>query len=302
VNSVLKLVIAMTIWGSIGVFVKNISLQSFEVAFLRATIASVFVGIIFLIKLKKEKKTNLNTEKKEDKYSKKNLLTLILSGIFMGLNWVLLFESYKYITVANATLTYYFAPVIVVFLSPIVLKEKFTYKSALSVIAAMFGLCLILNSNTSDTIQGLNQTKGIIIALGAAALYAAIIILNKYIQDFSDYERTFIQLFSSALVLLPFVIYRGCLKINDIKSVVLIIILGIVHTGVTYFLYFSAIKKLKAQTTALLSYIDPISSIFFSLIFLSESLSIWQVVGGSIILMSTLIGKSKIEEENEAAQ
>jgi drug/metabolite transporter (DMT)-like permease len=220
----------------------------------------------------------------------------------MGLNWVLLFESYKYITVANATLTYYFAPVIVVFLSPIVLKEKFTYKSALSVIAAMFGLCLILNSNTSDTIQGLNQTKGIIIALGAAALYAAIIILNKYIQDFSDYERTFIQLFSSALVLLPFVIYRGCLKINDIKSVVLIIILGIVHTGVTYFLYFSAIKKLKAQTTALLSYIDPISSIFFSLIFLSESLSIWQVVGGSIILMSTLIGKSKIEEENEAAQ
>ena len=176
-NSVLKLVIAMTIWGSIGVFVKNISLQSFEVAFLRATIASVFVGIIFLIKLKKEKKNNLNNEKKENKYSNKNLLTLILSGIFMGLNWVLLFESYKYTTVANATLTYYFAPVIVVFLSPIVLKEKFTYKSALSVIAAMFGLCLILNSNTSDTIQGLNQTKGIIIALGADAV---VIILNKY--------------------------------------------------------------------------------------------------------------------------
>ena len=262
-NSVLKLVIDMTIWGSIGVFVRNISLQSFEVAFLRATIASVFVGIIFFIKLKKEKKNNLNTEEKENKYSKKNLLTLILSGIFMGLNWVLLFESYKYTTVANATLIYYFAPVIVVFLSSIVLKEKFTYKSSLSVITAMFGLCLILNSNISDTIQALNQTKGIIIALGAAALYAAVIILNKYIQDFSDYERTFIQLFSSTLVLLPFIIYRGCLKINDVKSLVLIIILGIVHTGVTYFLYFSAIKKLKVETTALLSYVDPISPIFF---------------------------------------
>lgn len=294
-NSIIKLIFAMTIWGSLGVFVKNIDMESFELAFLRAIIACIFLGSIFIVK--KYKCSNDNNEISKFKTSKNSLLTLIISGIFIGLNWAFLFESYKYTTVSNATLSYYFAPVIVVFLSPIILKEKFTLKKTISVLVALGGLFLILSSQSMTISGDFNHTKGISIGLIAAGLYAAVMILNKYIQDFNDYERTFIQLFSAALALLPFVLYRKVLIIDDLISLGLIVILGIVHTGIAYCLYFSAIKDLKAQTTALFSYIDPVSSIIFSILFLGEELSIYQIIGGSIILISTFIGQRKTKSE-----
>ncbi len=291
-SSVIKLVIAMCIWGSLGVFVKNISLESFEIAFLRATIASAFVGGVFFINSKKTLKT-IQKEYKDNKANNlKYMLILILSGVLIGFNWVLLFKSYEYTTVSNGTLSYYFAPVIVVFLSPIVLKEKFTLKTGISVICAMFGLYLILNTSSSSLIDtNYNHTKGILMGLSAASLYATVMLLNRYIQVFSDYKRTFIQLISASFVLLPFIIYRDKLVINDMKTLILIIVLGIIHTGVAYLLYFSSIKEIKSQTTALLSYIDPVSSIFFSVVFLQEALSINQVIGGSIILISAYIAQ-----------
>ncbi|MGL5313950.1 MAG: DMT family transporter [Peptostreptococcaceae bacterium] len=290
-SGVIKIIIAMCIWGSLGVFVKNISLESFEVAFLRAVIATVIVGVVYFIKSKEEKDKIKYSDEDVNKKSKKNIIILIVSGILIGFNWVLLFKSYNYTTISNATLGYYFAPVMVVFLSPIILKERFTLKVGLSVIAAMLGLFLILNSQTGTSIGEFNHIKGITIALCAAGLYASVMLLNKYIQGIGDYERTFIQLFSAAVVLLPFIIYRNCLRIIDVKSLVFILILGIVHTGIAYCLYFSAIKDIKAQTAALLSYIDPVSAIFFSVVFLGEPLSVMQVIGGAIILSSAYIAQ-----------
>lgn len=294
-SGVVKIILAMCIWGSLGVFVKNISLESFEIAFLRAVIASIIVGIILFIKSKKHK----NINKKEKEFNKRNFLILISSGVLIGFNWVLLFQSYKYTTVSNATLSYYFAPVLVVFLSPIILKEKLTCKVGMSIICAMLGLFLIVNNQSQISIGNFQHLKGITIALGAAFLYAIIVIMNKYIQGIDDYERTFIQLFTSAIVLLPFIIYRNNLYIKDLKSLVLIIILGVIHTGLAYCLYFSAIKEIKVKTTALLSYIDPTSSIFFSVVFLSEPLSIIQIIGGIIILGSAFIGDKSDKEEIE---
>lgn len=292
-SGVVKIIVAMCIWGSLGVFVKNISLQPFEIAFLRAVIASVIVGIVFFIKNNKNKEL----EKEKEKYHKKSFLILILSGVLIGFNWVFLFQSYKYTTVSNATLSYYFAPVLVVFLSPIILKEKLTPKVGISVILAMIGLFLIVNSQSGISVGNFNHFKGISIALVAACLYATVVMLNKYIQDIDDYERTFIQLFSAAIVLLPFIIYRHNLVIKDLKSLIFILILGIVHTGLAYCLYFSSIKEIKTQTTALLSYIDPVSAIFFSVIFLSEPLSIMQIVGGIIILASAFMGDKTSKEK-----
>lgn len=295
-NGVVKLIIAMCIWGSLGIFVKNIELASFEIAFLRAVIASVIVGGIVLVKNNNNKKDE-EVEIEENKFSKKSFLILVLSGILIGFNWVFLFKSYEYTTISNATISYYFAPVIVVFLSPFVLKEKFTLRVGISVIAAMVGLFLIVSSQASYDIGNFNHVKGISIGLLAACFYALVVMLNKYIQDIDDYERTFIQLFSAAIVLLPFIIYRNSLFVQDFKSLMLIFILGSVHTGLAYCLYFSAIKEIKAQTTALLSYTDPVSAIFFSVVFLSEPLSITQAIGGSIILLSALIAERAPKEK-----
>lgn len=293
-KATIKVLIAMLLWGSLGVFVKNISLESVEISFFRGIIGSIFLGIVLLIKMRSKKKSDediyLETSKNEyKKKDKKSIIVLIISGMAIGFNWVFLFNSYNYITVANATIVYYLAPVIVIFVSPIFLKEKLTLKKVLAVMCAMIGLVLIVRTGQSST--NINLTQGIINAFLAACLYASVIILNKFIKNVDDYTKTFIQLFMASMVLLPWVIFRNNIIFDSTKSIILILILGIAHTGIAYCLYFSAMKDLKAQSIAILGYIDPVSSVVFSIFLLREPFSIYQLIGGVIILASAVIAE-----------
>lgn len=290
-NSLLKIIISMIIWGSVGLFVKNIDLPSMELVFLRAIIASLILisyGLIVKISKKEDLKEDLTEQ--QIKSRRKNIYFLIASGIAIGLNWIFLFQSYKYTTISNATLSYYFAPVLVILLSPFILKEKLTKSKLIAVIGAMLGLYLILNNQSSSPAISYSHTKGIIFGLIAAVFYASAILLNKYIKDLSGYEMTVIQISTAALLLLPIIIYRNSIHISNIKTLILILIVGIVHTGIPYLAYFSAIKDLKAQTVAVVSYIDPISAVVFSTIFLKEKLGLFQLLGGILILLSTFFG------------
>ena len=294
----LRNVSAMLIFGTIGLFVKNISLDSVEIAFFRGIIGSVFLGIVLLIRMQNNKKLKQKSDEPSNKLeaedkntNKKGIIILIISGMAIGFNWVFLFNSYNYITVANATIVYYLAPVIVIFVSPIFLKEKLTLKKVLAVICAMIGLVLIVRTGSSN--GNVNLTQGIINAFAAACLYASVIILNKFIKNVDDYKKTFIQIFMASMVLLPWVIYRDKIVFNSIKSIILILVLGIAHTGIAYCLYFSAMKDLKAQSIAILGYIDPVSSVVFSIFLLREPFSIYQLIGGVIILLSAIISEKK---------
>lgn len=300
-NSTLKVLLAVLLWGSLGVFVKNISLGPVEISFFRGAIGTVFLCGVFLFKKymkKSENREDANIDKTKDEFSekninsKKNTIILVISGMIIGLNWAFLFNSYNYITVSNATIVYYLAPVIVVVMSPIFLKEKLTIKRVLAVVFSMFGLILIVNTQTPSSFNN-DLVRGILNAFLAAILYASVIILNKFIVGIDDYKRTFIQLLMASLVLLPLVIYRNQVVFEDFKSVIFMLILGILHTGVAYCLYFSAIKDLKAQSIAILGYIDPASSIVFSIVLLREPFSIWQLFGGIIILVSAYIAEKK---------
>lgn len=291
-KATIKVLIAMLLWGSLGVFVKNVSLESVEIAFFRGIIGSVFLGIVLFIRMQNNKKLEQNDDEVEDENknpSKKSIIILIISGMAIGFNWVFLFNSYNYITVANATIVYYLAPVIVIFVSPIFLKEKLTLKKVLAVICAMIGLVLIVRTGSSN--GNVNLTQGIINAFAAACLYASVIILNKFIKNVDDYTKTFIQLFMASMVLFPWVIYRNNIIFDSPKSIILIAILGIAHTGVAYCLYFSAMKDLKAQSIAILGYLDPVSSVVFSIFLLREPFSIYQLIGGVIILASAIIAE-----------
>lgn len=281
-NSSFKIIIAMIIWGSLGIFVKNINLPSMEIAFLRAVIASI-IYIIYNIFAKKAKSNS---------YSRNNLILLIVSGIAIGFNWVLLFQSYKFTTISNSTLSYYFAPVFVVLLSPVVLKEKLTSKKLFAITGAMLGLFLILSSQSTASSTAYNHIKGLSYGLAAAALYASVMLLNNYIKGISGFERTIIQLSASALVLLPFVIFRGEMHIDSPKSLIFILILGIVHTAVPYLLYFSALKDINVQNAAVLSYLDPISALILGTMFLNEPIGMWQIIGGALVLISAFVAEN----------
>jgi len=283
VKGQVKMISTMLIFGSIGVFVKNINLSSSEIALLRGIIGSIFLYGISLI-LKKQLSFSM---------IKENIVLLSLSGTAIGFNWIFLFEAYRYTTIANATVSYYFAPIFVMALAPFILKERLTPVKVSCIVLAMLGLFLIVYSGGGDVQGNYRHPIGILYGLLAAALYASVILMNKFIKNLSGYETTFSQLMIASVVLLPYVYIKEAMTFSalDLQSIIFILILGIIHTGFAYFLYFSSLQQLKGQTIAVLSYIDPISAVVIAAIILHEGMNTMQIVGGFLILGSTFLSE-----------
>lgn len=278
-------IISMLIFGSIGLLVRGIPLSSAQIALVRGIIGSSFL-IITGIAMKR---------KPSLKVIKKNFTYLLISSAALGFNWILLFEAYRHTTITNATLSYYLAPVIVVFLSPFLLKERLTLKKVLCILAAMLGMFFVSWTGAEQGIMG-GDLLGIGFGLGAALLYAMVIILNKLIKDMGGLETTIIQLTFATLILFPYVLAKGRVPWAslDVKSITLLALVGLLNTGIAYLLYFSSVQKLESQTVAILSYIDPISAVIMSAIFIGEGLNGFKLLGGILILGGAFIsGKDK---------
>lgn len=283
ISSRSKIILSMLIWGSIALFVRNIALTSSEIAFFRALIGSIFLILISLISGDRIDKEVLKT----------NLPTLLISGSLLGINWILLFQAMKYTSIANASLSYYFAPVFIVVFSLVFLKEKISLKNSICLLGAILGLFLILKSSDSKVMGDYNHLKGISYGLAGAVLYASVVMLNKKIKGLSGFQATLIQLSIAALVLAPIVLRGDLARFGQIgiKGWILILILGVVHTGIAYLLYFPSIKDVESGSIAILSYLDPIVAILTSFIFLGESMVISQFIGGILILSTAYISE-----------
>lgn len=280
----LMLIISMLIFGTLALFVKKINVSSGELALYRAILAAVVIFIYLLIT---KQKINLKNIKKE-------LIVILISGMAMGFNWIFLFEAYKYTTVSIATLSYYFAPIIVTLVCPIVFKEKLTIKQIICFIASTLGIVLITDLGH---LGNNNHILGILLGLTAAVLYATVIILNKCIKSIGGIHRTFIQFLAAIIVLIPYVLFTSGINIGSLNSDgwVNLLIVGIVHTGITYCLYFTSLKELPGQNAAILSYIDPVVAILISVFVLSETMSLVQIIGGILIITFTLINELKLD-------
>ena len=278
----LSLIAAMAIFGTIGLFVRAISVTSAELALYRAVIAAVMLTGYFLIS-----RTSLRLE------NKKELPLLLLSGAAMGFNWILLFEAYKYTTVSVATLSYYFAPVIVTVACPLLFKEKMGPLQWLCFLMSTLGLVLI--TGLGDLSAGSSHLTGIAFGLGAAVLYATVMLLNKRIRGVSGLQRTYLQFLAAIAVLLPYVLCTSGFTLGTLSSVgwVNLLILGCVHTGFAYCLYFPSLKALPGQETAILSYIDPLLACLLSVTLLGETMTPVQLIGGALILGFTLLNELK---------
>ena len=271
---------SMTIFGTLALFIRNISLPSAEIALYRALIAILLIGTYLLVR---KQKIPFGEAKKE-------LPLLLASGIAMGINWIFLFEAYRYTSVSTATLSYYFAPVIVTVASPFIFKEKLCAKQILCFVMSTVGIVLITGVSS---LQGGSDIIGILLGLGAAVFYATVILINKFIKSVDGINRTFLQFISSTFVLIPYVLLGEGINVASIGSVALIclLVVGIVHTAITYCMYFSSIKELSGQSVAILSYIDPLVAVAISVIFLNEKMNVWQYLGGALILGFTLLNE-----------
>ena len=269
---------AMLIFGTIGVFVRNIPAYAGEIALYRAVMAAVILGVFFLI----------TGQKIPFKSIKKEIPLLLFSGMAMGVNWILLFESYNYTTVSVATLSYYFAPVIVTVVCPFLFKEKLTAMQIVCFVASTAGIVMI--TGTGDMSQGSDHLKGILLALGAAVLYATVILINKFIKNVEGLHRTFLQFIAAIVILVPYVSVTSGVTVGTMNAGgwICLVIVGVLHTGVTYCLYFSSLKDISGQKAALLSYIDPLVAVVISVFVLGEPITILQIAGGLLVLGFTL--------------
>ncbi len=257
------LIISMAVFGTLAPFVRNISVSSGELALYRAVLAAGLIGIYLLV-----------TKQPLDlKAIGKDFFWLLLSGMAMGINWIALFEAYKYTTVAISTLSYYFAPVIVTLVCPVLFKEKLTRKQVLCFLGSTAGLALVIG--ITDLGSGGNDDRGIAFGMTAACIYPADILLNKFIKGVAGIHRTFLQFLAAIVILLPYVALSGGFHLETLDRVgwVCLLIVGLVHTGVTYCLYFSSLKELPGQSVAILSYIDPLVAVVIGVAVLHEPLS-----------------------------
>lgn len=271
------LMISMTIFGTLGIFVRNIPVSSGELALYRAILAAFLIAVYLIVT---KQRIPFGKIKKEIPF-------LLLSGIAMGINWILLFEAYKYTAVSLATLSYYFAPVIVTVVCPILFHEKLTGKQIICFIMSTIGLVMITGIGEIGSGRDL---IGILFGLGAAVFYAAVILLNKFIKNVEGIPRTFLQFLSAIVILVPYVMLSGGVTLWGMNAFgwANLLIVGLIHTGVTYCMYFSSLKELPGQKAAILSYIDPLVAVLISVTVLGEKMSFWQAVGGVLILGFTL--------------
>ena len=274
----LRLIISMAIFGTLAPFVRNISVSSGELALYRAVLAALLIGGFLLA----------TRQRIDFKAIRRELPLLLFSGMSMGINWILLFEAYKYTTVSVATLSYYFAPVLVTLVCPFLFQEKLTKKQILCFCMSTLGLALVIG--ITDLGGGGNDTLGILFGLGAAVFYATVILLNKFIKGVGGIHRTFLQFLSAIVILIPYVAFTGGVTLGSLTATgwVCLLIVGLIHTGITYCLYFSSLKELPGQTAAILSYIDPLVAIVIGVMVLGEPLTLPQLIGGSLILGFTL--------------
>ena len=282
-NAKLEMILSMVIYGTLAPFVRRIPLSSAEVALFRAVIAMAVAQTVRLLRRRRggaAPRLRLGGD----------VGLLLFSGAAMGLNWVFLFQAYRYTSVAVATLSYYFAPVIVMALCPLLFRERVTRLQVLCFAGSTAGLVLVVNAGG---LQGGGQLRGVAFGLAAAALYATVILLNKRIRSVTGLDRTLVQFLAAAIVLLPYVCLTGGFHLGgmDTAGWANLLAVGLIHTGAAYCLYFSALRALPGQETAILSYIDPLVAVVLSVTVLGESVAPVQLLGGAMILAFTLVNE-----------
>ena len=291
---------AMGIFGSIGLFVRVIGLPSAEIALYRAILALILLEGILLLRRTPQNRASTPL------FKRLGHPLLWLSGAAMGFNWILLFEAYRYTTVSTATLCYYFAPILVTVLSPILFRERIGVHGIICFVLSTAGVVLL----TGAVRVSEKDLHGIVLSLGAACLYAAVVLINKGLSMRQNREfttddpirRTVVQFLAAAIVLMPYVMLTGGVHLTEMSELgwAALLCVGFLHTGAAYVVYFAALRGIPGQEAAVLSYIDPLVAVLLSVFVLGETITAVQMLGGILILGASAVNEIlSVKQEKE---
>ena len=280
------LISSMVIFGTIGLFRRLIPLPSGVIAMSRGLIGAALLWVLLRLRGGRLKLKSMRGQG----------LWLLLSGALLGVNWILLFEAYRYTSVAVATLCYYMAPILVILVSPVLFHERITRRKWICTAFAVAGMLLVSGVLNGDAA---GDYRGVLFGLGAAALYACVMLLNKRITGVDGLQKTIVQLFTAGVVLIPYVLLTEGVAAPDFTpgALGMLLVVGAVHTALTYGLYFGSIEDLRMQTVALLGYLDPVVAVLTSALLLREPMSTLQIIGTVLVLGAAVL--SALSENTE---
>ena len=279
-----KYIAAVILYGTIGMCLRWVQAPSELAALCRGVIGAVFILLY----------QRLRGRHPDRGAIRKRLPLLILSGVSLGLNWIFLFAAYMKTTVAVASLCNYLAPVIVILIAPAVLREKLDLRKIPLVLLALAGILLV-----SGVLEnGGGETAGVLLGLTAALFFVLVVICNRKLGEIPALDRSMIQLAISAATILPYVLLRNGIAMSgiDLRSWGIILLLGVVHTGLAYCFYFSGMSSLPVQSVAILGYLEPVVSVLCSVLFLHESMTPAGWIGAALVLVSAAVSESLPEK------
>ena len=287
----LSLIAAMSIFGTIGLLRRSLPVPSGFLAMLRGLLGAL--ALLLFVYLRGERLSLAAI--------RANRLRLVVSGTLIGFGWILLFEAYRYTTVATATLCYYMTPVFTLMAAPFVLREKLTLRKLCCLAAALLGMVFV-SGVTRAGLSGMSEWRGVLLALGSAILYAGVVLINKKIHGIRPYDRTIVQIGTAGAVLIPYVLLTEDLAsvVFAPRTILLLLVAGLVHTGFAYALYFSSVDALSAQTLSLLSYLDPVVAVTLSALVLREPLTAMDALGAVLILCAAIV--AELPEHSHSAE
>ena len=287
----LQLIFTMLLFGTIGTLSRFIDMPSSVIALGRAFFSVLTIILILALRRQKLDWDDI----------KRNIGWLTLSSVFMCCNWVCQFEAFKYTTIAVSTLCYYMQPVFYILAAAIVIKEKLSPRKLVCVVVAFCGMIFV--SGVLQTGFHISELKGVLFGIAGGFFYAMVVLINKYMKDISPVNTTIMQMALVSLIMLPYSAATGGLAAARVTTVgiICLIVLGALHTGIAYIIYFDAVNKLSAQTVGILSYIDPVEAVLLSAFFLKEPLTIWTIIGAVMILGATAVSELGTDKDTAKA-
>lgn len=277
------IIIAMLIWGSIGIFVRMAGQDPLITVTYRVIFASVALVVLHLVQPKPQAAVPTG------RIGWRRRLLLAFSGVALAINWLFFFKAVATTSVSNAVLSYYTAPVLVALTSPLLLGERLEGRTVVATAVSFGGIILMLYQ--PGTSLSAADMLGIGYGLIAAFFYAMVTITGRWLADIPASRLVLIQSLISTAILIPAVLMTSGASALAVPLCPLgiLVLIGVVHTAFVLFLYYQGLRRVKVQHVGVLAYLDPVSAVLFAYLFLHEVPTAATLEGGALVLLGSAL-------------
>jgi DME family drug/metabolite transporter len=272
-----SILLAATLWGTVGVVIQSLYQLSdtnpLSGGFLRLALS---LPLLFIV-------CGFTLGRKTFRVARRDLGLMLLIGTMTALYQVCYFSAITYIGVAASTLiTLCTAPVWVVLLATVLLRERMTRGVFLAGNCAIAGTILLVGVQPS-AMQSMGL--GVLLALGSALGYAVVVLCGRSLAGrYHPLQTLTIGFSSGAVILLPFALGTGLAVNYSVLGWLALLYLGIIPTALAYLLYFGGIRHTTATVASIATLLEPLVSTVLAWWLFNEQLGSLGIVGAVLLL------------------